>query len=121
MNLNPIHYFIKRYHSPNLKADELKRMLNLWFPFLVNRIKILNISEDFSEMKVRLKHSFWNRNPYKTVWGGSITSAMDPFYPIMMKQIMLRKDIRTDFFSKAINVEFIRKVNTNIFFQFKIT
>ena len=121
MNLNPIHYFIKRYHSPNLKADELKRMLNLWFPFLVNRIKILNISEDFSEMKVRLKHSFWNRNPYKTVWGGSITSAMDPFYPIMMKQIMLRKGIRTDFFSKAINVEFIRKVNTNIFFQFKIT
>ena len=72
-------------------------------------------------MNVRLKHSFWNRNPYKTVWGGSITSAMDPFYPIMMKQIMLRKGIRTDFFSKAINVEFIRKVNTNIFFQFKIT
>ena len=120
MNLNPIRYFLKRYHSPNLKADELKHMLNLWFPFLVNRIKILNIAENFSEMNVRLKHSFWNRNPNKTIWGGSITSVLDPFYPIMMKQIILQKDIHTDFFSKAINVEFIRQVKTDIFFQFKI-
>ena len=60
MNLNPVHYFIKRYHSPNLKADELKRMLNLWFPFLVNRIKIISVSNDFHEIIVQLKHSFLN-------------------------------------------------------------
>ena len=39
----------------------------------------------------------------------------------MMKQIMLRRGIRTDFLSKAVHVEFIRQVETNIFFQFKIT
>ena len=38
MNINPAHYFLKRYHSPDLKPKELKRMLNLWFPFLLNRI-----------------------------------------------------------------------------------
>ena len=121
MKLNPSHYFLKRYHSPTLNAHELKRMLNLWFPFLVNRIRIISIADDFHEMQVRLKHSFWNRNPNKSVWGGSIASALDPFFPVMMKQIILRKGISTDFFSKAIHVEFVRKVETNIFFQFNIT
>ena len=121
MNLNPIHYFLKRYHSPDLTANELKRMLNYWFPFLLNRIQIISISDDFHELQVRLKYSFWNRNPNKSVWGGSITSALDPFFPVMMKQIILCKGIRTDFLSKAVHVEFIRQVETNIFFQFKIT
>ena len=39
----------------------------------------------------------------------------------MMKQIILRRGIRTDFLSKAVHVEFIRQVKTNTFFQFKIT
>ena len=96
-------------------------MLNLWFPFIVNRIKIISIADDFYKMKVQLKHSFWNRNPNKSVWGGSITSVLDPFFPIMMKQIILKRGLRTDFFSKAVNVEFIKQVETHIFFQFKIT
>ena len=120
MNLNPMHYFLKRYHSSDLKPIELKRMLNLWFPFLVNRIKIMSITNDFHQMNILLKHSFWNRNPNKSVWGGSITSALDPFFPIMIKQIMLIKGIRTDFFSKAVHVEFIKQVHTHVFFQFKI-
>ena len=121
MNLNPFHYFLKRYHSSDLKPLELKRMLNLWFPFLVNRIRIISISNDFYEMQVILKHSFWNRNPNKSIWGGSITSALDPFFPVMMKQIILRRGIRTDFLSKAVHVEFIKQVKTHIFFQFIIT
>ena len=121
MNLNPTHYFLKRYNSPDLTANELKLMLNFWLPFLVNRIYILFISNDFHEMQVRLKHSFWNRNPNKSVWGGSIASALDPFFPVMMKQIILRKGTSTDFFSKAIQIEFVRKVESHVLFHFKIT
>ena len=120
MIINPAHYFLKRYHSPNLKAKELKRMLNLWFPFLVNRIQIISIKENFHEMQVCLKHSFWNRNPNKSVWGGSITSALDPFFPVMMKQIILRRGISTEFYSKAVHVEFLHKVETHLNFHFKI-
>ena len=120
MNLNPAHYFIKRYHSPDLRPMELKRMLNLWFPFLMNRIQIISISNDFHEMQVCLKHSFWNRNPNKSVWGGSITSALDPFFPVMMKQIILRRGISTEFYSKAVHVEFLHKVETHLNFHFRI-
>ena len=121
MNLNPYRYFLKRYHSRDLKPGELKRMLNFWFPFLLNRIRITFIADDFYEIQVRLKYSFWNQNPNKSVWGGSIASALDPFFPVMMKQIILRKGTSTDFFSKAIHVEFIRMVESHISFNFKIT
>ena len=121
MNLNPVQYFLKRYHSSELKPIELKRMLNLWFPFLVNRISIISISDDFHHMDVRLKHSFWNRNPNKSIWGGSISSAMDPFFPILLKQILLKKGIETDFYSQAINVQFIKMVKSDVTFQFSIS
>ena len=120
MVLNPVQYFLKRYHSSELKPKELKRMLNLWFPFLVNRISIVSISEDFQQMDVRLKFSFWNRNPNKSIWGGSITSAMDPFFPILLKQVLLNKGIETDFYSQAINVQFLKMVKTDVKFHFKI-
>ena len=120
MIVNPVKHFLKRYHSPDLQPNELQRMLNLWFPFLVNRIQIISITDDFHEMQVRLKHSFWNRNPNKSVWGGSITSALDPFFPVMMKQIILCKGIHTEFYSKVVHVEFLHKVESHLYFHFKI-
>ena len=121
MIINPAYYFLKRYHSPDLKPKELRWMLNLWFPFLVNRIQIISIAEDFHEIQVKLKHSFWNRNPNKSIWGGSITSALDPFFPIMMKQILLKRGITTNFYSKAVNVQFIKMVKSNVTFQVSIS
>ena len=46
---------------------------------------------------------------------------MDPFFPILMKQILLRKGIVTDFYSKAVNVQFIKMVRSNVTFQFSIS
>ena len=60
MNLNPFHYLLKRYHSQDLKPSELKRMLNLWFPFFVNRIRIISISYDFYEILHSKLH--WGRD-----------------------------------------------------------
>ena len=121
LHLNPITYFIRRYHSAELKPNELKRMLNLWLPFLFNRIKIIRISDDFSEIDVRLKHTIWNRNPSKGIWGGSIFSAMDPFYPIMLKQTALHKGMKTDFFTKGTEVKYLKEAKTDLMFNFKLT
>ena len=120
MKFNPALYFIKKYHSPYLTPKELKFMLNLWLPFILNRIKIQSISDDFSNVNIILKHSFWNRNPNKSLWGGALFSAVDPFYPMMIKQILLRDDIETIFLTKSAQVEYLRESKTNILFSFEI-
>jgi hypothetical protein len=121
MTLNPAKYFLRRYHSADLKPIELKRMLNLWLPFLFNRIHIKHVSDDFSAIDVRLKHTFWNRNPNKAIWGGSIFSAADPFFPIMLKQNALRKGYKTDFFTKGTEVKYIKPARTDITFKFQLS
>ena len=121
MIINPARYLLKRYYASDLRSNELKWILNLWFPFIVNRIKIISITEDFHTINVRLKHSFWNQNPNKSIWGGSITSALDPFFPIMMKQLLLKRGIITDFYSKAVNVKFLKMIKTNVTFHFSIS
>lgn len=121
MNLNPAKYFLKRYHSAELRPNELKRMLNLWLPFIFNRVKILYISDDFTEAKVKLKHTIWNRNPNKALWGGAIFSAADSFYPVLLKQTALRKGIVTDFFTKSTTVKYIKEAKTDLTFDFKLT
>ena len=117
----PFKYFIKRYYSPNLKANELKRILNLWIPFILNRIKIIYISDNFKTIKVLLKHSFWNTNPNKSLWGGAIFSAADSFFPIMLKQCALINGIETEFFTKSTNVEYIKEAKTNLIFIFELS
>lgn len=121
MTINPVKYFLKRYHSESLKPRELKHMLNLWLPFLFNRIHIENISDDFRSMDVLLKHTFWNRNPNKAIWGGSIFSAVDPFFPIMLKQNVLLNGYQTDFFTKATEVKYIKPARTDIIFKFRLS
>jgi len=121
LNLNPAKYFIMRYHSADLRPNELKRMLNLWIPFVFNRVKIEEISEDFTEARIRLKHTIWNRNPNKALWGGAIFSAADSFYPVLLKQTALRKGIETDFFTKSTTVKYICEAKTDLTFNFKLT
>jgi hypothetical protein len=121
MNLNPAKYFLKRYHSADLQPNELKFMLNLWLPFIFNRVKIENISDDFTHTKIKLIHSIWNRNPNKALWGGAIFSAADSFYPILLKQTALRSGIKTDFFTKSTTVKYIREAKTDLTFNFKLS
>ena len=110
-----------RYHSVQLKPSELKRMLNLWLPFIFNRIKITKVSNDFRNIEVRLKLSFWNRNPGKAIWGGAIFSAADSFFPIMLKQNALLEGYKTDFLTKSTNVSYLKPSKTDLFFNFTLS
>ena len=95
-------------------------MLNWWLPFIFNRIKIIYVADNFLNIKVELKHTIWNRNPNKSLWGGSMFSAADPFFPVMLKQRILQKGYKTDFFTKATQVEYLKEAKSSLIFDFKI-
>ena len=117
MILNPYRYIMKRYYSKDLTPREFK-LMNFWIPFFFNRIKIIYVSDDFKKVDDLLKHTFWNRNPNKSLWGGAIFSAVDPFYHIILKQILLQDNIETIFLTKSAQVEYLKECKTNILFSF---
>ncbi|MDG1190270.1 MAG: hypothetical protein P8N00_06935, partial [Flavobacteriales bacterium] len=67
--------------------------MNLFPPLLVNRIRIAEADSEFKKLRVTIKYSWLNKNIQKSIFGGSIFSAIDPFYAVMYWQIFNTRNI----------------------------
>lgn len=65
----------------------LKRM-GIWPPFWGAGIKIDSISADFLNIQSSLKMGWFNRNYVNTHFGGSIYAMTDPFYMLMLLNVL---------------------------------
>ena len=71
-----------------MKPGIFRRLINLWPPFLGAGIKVREISDDYTDFKVDMKLTVFNRNYVGTQFGGSIYAMTDPFYMlILMKNL----------------------------------
>lgn len=52
-----------------MTPDRLRRLLNLWPPYLAAGIRVLEIGEGFSHARVRLRRHWFNRNYFGTHFG----------------------------------------------------
>lgn len=91
---------------------------NLWPPLFFTGIKIVEVSKDYRQIKVRLKLRFWNSNYVGTQYGGSIFSMADPFY-----MVMLMKNLGTDYsvWDKASKIRFLKPGRTDLFADFDLS
>lgn len=102
----------------NLRQRILFKVMNFWPPFWGAGIRIDHVSKDFFEVDVSLKMRFWNRNYVGTQYGGSLYSMTDPFYMLMLIQLLGRGYIVWD---KAASIRFKRPGTTKVFAQFRLT
>ena len=71
-----------------MKAATLRRIVNLWPPFLFSGIRITRLSEDYREAEVVLKSHWYNMNYVGVHFGGSLFAMTDACYMIMLMQVM---------------------------------
>lgn len=98
----------------------LKIILNLFPPLFFNRIVVKNISDDYLEMDVVLKKTFFNINFHKTIFGGSIFSACDPFFPTMYYNIFKLQDRKLIIWVKNAEINYLLPANTSLKLKFQI-
>ena len=67
-----------------VSARTLRRVLNLWPPFLFTGIRVAHLAEDFGSARVELRMRPWNRNYVGTHFGGSLFAMTDPFWMLMV-------------------------------------
>ena len=99
----------------------LKPVLNLFPPLLFNRIVLKEISDDFLEMKVVLRRALFNMNFHKTIFGGSIFSACDPYFPTMYYHIFANKKRKLIVWLKAAEIQYLHPADSSLKIHFKIT
>jgi len=71
-----------------MKANLLKNLMNIWPPFVGAGIKILRIADDYRELEVSLKMKWFNKNIVGSHFGGSLYAMVDPFYMLMLMNIL---------------------------------
>ena len=99
----------------------LKTVLNLFPPLLFNRIVLKEISDDFLEMKVVLRRALFNINFHKTIFGGSIFSACDPYFPTMYYHIFTNKGRKLIIWLKSAEIQYLKPADSSLKLHFIIT
>ena len=85
------------------KSRKLRREINLYPPYLGASVRVTHISDDFRRVEVEMPLRFYNRNYFGTHFGGSLYSMCDPFYVLMLANILGPEYIVWD---KAANIRF---------------
>jgi acyl-coenzyme A thioesterase PaaI-like protein len=100
-----------------VKASTLRRILNLWPPFLFSGIRVEDWSDDWRYARARLKLRWYSRNFVGTQFGGSLFAMTDPFFMISTLQVLGRDYIVWD---KAAAIDFVAPGRTDVVAEFRI-
>ncbi|NBU70522.1 MAG: DUF4442 domain-containing protein, partial [Bacteroidetes bacterium] len=104
-----------------LKNWQILWMMRLFPPLLFNRIRLESLSPDLMHCRVRIAHSFINRNLQGSVFGGTLFSALDPFLPVMMWQIFARRGQKLESWLKKAEIDYLKPSSTTMMIDFRLT
>ena len=98
-------------------ARAMRRILNLWPPFLFAGIRVLEVSDDFRRARVMLKRHWYNRNFVGTHFGGSLFAMTDPFWMVMT---LCRLGDGYIVWDKSAAIEFVEATKAPVFAEFML-
>jgi acyl-coenzyme A thioesterase PaaI-like protein len=100
-----------------VKPSTLRRIFNLWPPFLFYGIRVEALADDWRYARVRLKLRWYNRNYVRTQFGGNLFSMTDPFWMIMVMEALQHEYIVWD---KAGAIEFVAQGKEDVLAEFRL-
>lgn len=100
-----------------IRARTLRRVLNIWPPFLFAGIRVEFWSDDWRHARVRLGKHWYGRNFVGTLFGGSLFAMTDPFWMIMTMQ-----SLGTDYivWDKAGAIDFVAPGRETVYAEFHL-
>ncbi len=105
----------------HFSASSLKWVMCFYPPLLASRIWVTSIKPDFSGADVRIFKSVLNSNFNRSIFGGTIYSAADPFFALLIWCIFHKKGYKTKVWLKSATIQFLKPANSNLSLSFRIT
>ena len=111
-------HFLNTTRTESGKTWRLRTGMN-WYPmYFGTGGKILFWSGDSREVHLRLRRNVWSYNYVGTIFGGSMFAASDPFYMLMLLQIMGPAYVVWD---KAASIRFRKPGRKTLYAKFLLT
>lgn len=104
-----------------VSANILKWGMRLYPPLFFQRIWVKNIHPDFMGADITIYKSLLNINANKSIFGGTIFSAIDPFYPVLLDQYFQHNGIRrTVAWLKTAQIDYIKPARHQLRIQVRL-
>ncbi|WP_059006902.1 DUF4442 domain-containing protein [Streptomyces specialis] len=96
----------------------LARLMRWWPPFRFAGIRVVDIADDWSTARVRLRLGRLNRNYFGTQFGGSLYAVCDPFWALLGLHRLGGGYLVWD---KAAEIEYVSPGRGDVFAEFTLT
>ncbi len=100
------------------ESRKMRWMFKLFPVYMGTGASITYIAGDYKELRVKIPLSWRTRNYVGTIYGGSIYSAIDPMYMLMLMRILGKEFVVWD---KAANIKFKKPGTDTLYANFIIT
>lgn len=100
------------------RTRTMRWAFNFWPCIWCTGSKVTFIAEDFRELHVQLKLNVRTRNRVGTVFGGSIYSSVDPYFMLLLMEVLGKNYVVWD---KAASMKFVRPITGKVKCKFEIT
>lgn len=104
-----------------LNENGLKWLMRFYPPMLFQRIWVKKIYPNFRGIEVKINRSVFTTNLGNSIFGGTIFSATDPFYALLLGQIMRRKGYRITVWLKSAQIHYLKPGRSDLYFTLKIS
>jgi acyl-coenzyme A thioesterase PaaI-like protein len=98
-------------------APALGRLLNFWPPFAGAGIRVRAMSRDWRYARVELRACAVNRGYFGTHFGGSLFAMTDPFYTLMLTNLLGGNYVVWD---QAAEIEYVRPGRGTVQAEFRV-
>lgn len=98
----------------------LKWIMRFYPPLFFQRIWVVRFEKGFTGARVKISKSILNRNYNGSIFGGTIFTAADPFYPLLFHQLFTKKGYRIVAWSKSAEIHFLKAGLTDLYFDIKL-
>lgn len=100
-----------------ISEKAIKWIIRFYPPLFFQRIWVVAFKKDFRGVKVKVNKSLLNKNYNRSIFGGTLFAAADPFYPILFQQLLTRKGYKVIVWLKSAQVNYLKPANTNLYFD----
>jgi hypothetical protein len=105
-----------------VSENTLKWLMRLYPPLLFQRIWVVRFNKVFKGLSLKIKKSLFNKNYNGSIFGGTIFAAADPFYPVLLHQVLKPMGMqKLKVWSKSSQINFLKPALTDLNFEIIIT
>ncbi|HEY1025473.1 MAG TPA: DUF4442 domain-containing protein [Sphingobacteriaceae bacterium] len=99
----------------------LKWAMRFYPPLFFQRIWVKKFERGFTGVTVKVNRSVINTNYNKSIFGGTIFSATDPFYALLFDQVLQRRGYKVRVWLKSAQISYLKPGRTDLYFTITLS